>query len=57
MITSYKQTLEHIRRNKHLYEHEITWTQAGKLDAKLEVVSYIFAVPLMQVVNDYSDLK
>jgi hypothetical protein len=56
-MKTYEQILKHIKVNKHLYEHEVSWTQAGKLDAKLEVVSSIYEVPLVKVINDYSDTK
>ena len=56
-MKTYKETLDHIFVNKHQYSVKDVFATQRNLDTKLEVVSYIYNIPFVDVINDYSDLK
>ena len=57
-MKTYKQILEHIYVNKHQFtDTNSVFNTHNNLTLKLDVVAYIYSMPIINVINDFADIK
>jgi len=60
-MKTYKETLEHIKCNKHRLESTYGYRRVGvdldKLNLVTDILAFIYEQEPFQVTNDYADIK